>query len=74
MLHVNRIVFGTRDPAGGGVPANPHSDADDNKKFRLPFSCGLALVLAALPVILLGVYIPDPLHDLLALAAGALTR
>jgi hydrogenase-4 component F len=74
MLHVNRIVFGTQEPNGGGDPANPHSTADDNKMFRLPVSCGFALVLAALPVLLLGVYIPRPVHDLLALAAGALTR
>ena len=74
MLHVNRIVFGAREPAEGGAPANPISNAEDNRKFYLPFSCGLALVLAALPVFLLGIYIPHPLNDLLALAASALTR
>jgi hypothetical protein len=37
-----------------------------------PVTCRLAVVGAALPVILLGVYIPAPLHDLLQLAARQL--
>ena len=42
---------------------------------RLPFSCtAVALVLAAVPVLVLGVYVPEPLHKLLAMAAAALTR
>jgi hypothetical protein len=38
----------------------------------LPVSCRLAVVVAALPVILLGVYIPVPVHDLPQLAARQL--
>jgi hydrogenase-4 component F len=62
MAHVNRMVFGAAD------------DAPPETGFRLPFSVGLVLVLAAVPVLVLGVYVPKPLHDLLLLAAGALTR
>jgi hydrogenase-4 component F len=62
LLHINRMVFGA--PATT-APA---------KRFRLPFSCGLTLVLAATPVLVLGLYMPQPLHDLLALAATALTK
>src|SRR5580700_9083810 len=55
MWHVNRMAFGR--------PAT-HYVAES-----LPVSCRLAVVVAALPVILLGVYIPVPVHDLLQLAA-----
>lgn len=66
MLHINRMVFGA---AGQG-----ESEAASVAKFHLPFSCNLALILAAVPVVLLGVYIPKPLNDLLAQAAAALTK
>ena len=62
MVHVNRMVFG----------AGEESSAETG--FRLPFSVGLVLLLTAVPVLVLGVYVPRPLHDLLVLAAGALTR
>ncbi|MFZ1908249.1 MAG: proton-conducting transporter membrane subunit, partial [Burkholderiales bacterium] len=62
MTHVNRMAFGAADVAPGEV------------EFRLPFSVGLVLVLAAVPVLVLGAYVPKPLHDLLLQAAGALTR
>jgi hydrogenase-4 component F len=58
MWHVNRMAFGR--------PAT-HYVAES-----LPVSCRLAVVVAALPVILLGVYIPVPVHDLLQLAARQL--
>jgi hypothetical protein len=32
------------------------------------------LIVAAVPMFVLGVYVPKPLHDLLALAATALTH
>jgi len=32
------------------------------------------MVLAAIPVIVLGLYVPPPLHDLIAAAAAALGR
>jgi hydrogenase-4 component F len=66
MAHVNRMVF-TKPETG-----NYTTDTADT--FRLPFSCRLALFLAAVPVLVLGVYVPEPLHDLLTLAAAAVTK
>ncbi|HUX74261.1 MAG TPA: proton-conducting transporter membrane subunit [Steroidobacteraceae bacterium] len=71
MAHLNRMVFGVSANAEAQQShAVPHAAA----AFRLPFSCRLAMILAALPVLVLGVYVPKPLHDLLTLAAAALTR
>lgn len=64
MVHVNRMVFGAAEGA---------TEAEEPAA-RLPFSVVLVLVLAAVPVLVLGVYVPAPLHDLLVQAAGALTR
>ena len=72
MLHVNRMVFGA--PAGDDSSTQAVMAEQDTEAARLPFSCGLTLALAAAPVLVLGVYIPRPLHELLALAVGALTR
>ena len=62
MAHLNRMVFGA--PASAtpeqDIPGRKHAET-----FRLPFSCRLALILAAVPVLVLGVYVPKPLHDLL---------
>ena len=71
MAHLNRMVF--------GAPANRRAGTETFRgetaeTFRLPFSCRLALILAAVPVLVLGVYVPKPLHDLLTMAAAALTR
>ncbi len=72
MAHVNRMVFGAE---GEGDTARPGAAGQREAPApRLPFSCRLALVLAAIPVAVLGVYIPRPLHDLLASAAAALGR
>ncbi len=54
MNHVSRMVF-------GGDP--------DRSGERLPGSVWLTLVLAIIPVIVLGLYIPDALHRLVELAA-----
>ena len=59
MWHVNRMVFG---------------QADGNAQVCLPASCLTALVFAAAPVILFGVYMPAPVHELLRLGAAALGR
>jgi len=69
MLHINRMVFGAREDA---VPTNAHSSG--KKEQKLPLSCRLTLLLAAVPVLVLGIYIPKPLHDLLTQAAAALTK
>lgn len=60
LLHVNRMVFGR--PAGD--PATVHA--------ALPFTCVLTLILAAIPVLVLGMYQPEWLHTLLTLAASVL--
>jgi hydrogenase-4 component F len=61
LLHVNRMVFG-RPP--DDLAPTPHS--------ALPATCVLTLVVAAIPVVVLGVYQPEWLHTLLALAASTL--
>ena len=71
MVHVNRMVFGA---SANAASEQNHSGSEIVGTFRLPFSCRLALILAAVPVLVLGVYIPKPLHDLLTMAAAALTR
>lgn len=71
MLHLNRMVFGA---ASNGTLEETPPGAHTAAAFRLPFSCRLALILAAVPVLVLGVYIPRPLHDLLRLAATAVAR
>jgi hypothetical protein len=38
----------------------------------LPFTCVLTLILAAIPILMLGVYQPESLHTLLTLAASNL--
>ena len=71
LAHVNRMVFG----APASPPPEPgHSRPEAIATSRVPFSCELALVLAAIPVLVLGVYVPKPLQDLLTMAAAALTR
>ena len=59
LFHVNRIVFGR--------PESLQKDAT-----ALPVTSGLALVLAIIPVIVLGVWIPAPIHSLLSLAGASL--
>jgi hydrogenase-4 component F len=74
MLHINRMVFGAPENKNNGPPEKHHSEPQPVETFHLPFSCRLALILAAVPVLVLGVYIPKPLHDLLTQAAAALTK
>lgn len=57
MNHVGRMVFGSDEI---NHPVRPGS---------LPVSCRITLIIAAIPVIVLGVYIPGTLHKLIALAA-----
>lgn len=71
MTHLNRMVFGAPASAMG---ERKHTGPETAETFHLPFSCRLALILAAVPVLVLGVYVPKPLHDLLTLAADAVTR
>jgi hydrogenase-4 component F len=55
--HVSRML--------GGEPSSP-------TRFRLPATCALALVLAAIPVIVLGFWMPNLLVDALQAAARVL--
>ena len=72
MLQVNRIVFGAPEDEQPVSLVTVHAEGEQGVPFRLPFSCRLALILGAVPILLLGFYIPAPLHSLLALAGGAL--
>jgi len=60
LLHVNRMVFG----APGSLPAE--------RRPRLPATAGAALLLAAVPVVVLGLYQPVWLSHVLAVAASNL--
>jgi hydrogenase-4 component F len=60
LSHVNRMVFGR--PTGARTPA------------AVPGACVAALAVAAIPVIVFGLYTPQPLDALLRLAAAALAR
>jgi hydrogenase-4 component F len=63
LYHLNRMVFGLPQPATAEM-----------LPIKLPLTCTLALVLAAIPVVVFGVYIPERLHALLQMAAARLTR
>ncbi len=62
MNHINRLVFATEAPGTGPgeIPATPKP---------LPVSLKITFVLAAIPVVVLGIYIPESLQQLLLLAA-----
>jgi hydrogenase-4 component F len=60
LRHVNRMVFGQPPEHAASAHA------------ALPFTCVLTLVLAAIPILALGVYQPESLHGLLTLAAAQL--
>lgn len=58
LLHVNGMLFGKPDPL--------------STTLAIPATCRTAVVLAVIPVAVLGVYIPGPVHSLLTLAAQQL--
>jgi len=60
LFHINRIVFGKPTNLAGGT--------------TLGTTNIVAMVLAAIPVILLGLYLPDSLYELLRFAAASLGR
>jgi hydrogenase-4 component F len=59
MLQVNRMSFGEPEWRLEHAP-------------NVPLTCRIAVIGAALPVVVFGVYIPGPMHTLLALAAQQL--
>ncbi|MGA9883467.1 MAG: proton-conducting transporter membrane subunit [Candidatus Acidiferrales bacterium] len=58
MRQVNRMAFGRPDLADAHVV--------------IPKTCRVAILAAALPVAVLGIYVPGPIHSLLVLAAQQL--
>jgi hydrogenase-4 component F len=58
MLQVNRMVF--------GVPEH------EIRAVIVPRSCKMTLAFAAIPLVIIGVYVPGPLYDLLKAAARAM--
>ena len=58
LLQVNRMAFGRAEPPLVRV--------------AVPNSCRIAIIAACVPVVVLGIYIPGPLHSLLVLAAQQL--
>lgn len=58
MFHINRMTFST--PLGS-VPAT-----------ALPLSCSATLAVAAIPLVVIGIYVPPALQDLLHAAATAM--
>ncbi len=60
MFHVNRMVFG--------------KPPENMVKVALPKTAVISLTMALVPVIVLGLYIPDSLYKLLRLAAASLGR
>jgi hydrogenase-4 component F len=57
MSHVNRMAFG----AGEGLMA-----------LRIPVACKATIVLAGLPLVVIGIYVPGPFYALLRAAAAAM--
>lgn len=82
LAQVNRMVFG-RPPGAAAAPsgdleASGHGHgtdegADSPIRPRLPATVTLTLVLAAIPILVLGVYQPASLHTLASMAASSLT-
>ncbi|HEY6387942.1 MAG TPA: proton-conducting transporter membrane subunit [Candidatus Acidoferrum sp.] len=58
MLHINRMVFGVAE--------------QEKRAAIVPMSCKATLALAAIPLVIIGIYIPTPLFNLLRAAAGAM--
>ncbi|MGH9716196.1 MAG: proton-conducting transporter membrane subunit [Candidatus Acidiferrales bacterium] len=58
MLQVNRMAFGR--------PDRPHA------RVGAPQTCRIAVLVAAVPVAMFGIYVPGPVHSLLVLAAQQL--
>jgi hydrogenase-4 component F len=58
MFHVNRMAFSAPIPNASVL--------------AMPVSCKITLALAAIPLIIIGIYVPAPLQDLLRAAATAM--
>jgi len=58
MFHINRMVFGL--PSSNRAP------------FSAPLPCKATLAVAAVPLLVIGIYVPGPLQRLLMAAASAM--
>jgi hydrogenase-4 component F len=58
MFHINRMVFGL--PSSNFAP------------FSAPLPCKATLAVAAVPLLVIGIYVPGPLQRLLMAAASAM--
>ena len=81
MLHINRMAFGvqgrdtrfTAGPSSFGTPGGPTAEPSlPGTLAAPPLSCKATLALAAIPLLVIGIYIPTPLQNLLTAAARAM--
>jgi hydrogenase-4 component F len=81
LFHINRMVFG-RAVDGVTIAAvpnppsheAPHHHGPAAAALTLPHSCSAILLVAGALVVVLGVYLPSPLHQLLRMASATLHR
>ena len=76
MLHINRMAFGVSggDTRLSEAPSSVRA-LSGNLRGALavpPLSCKATLALAAIPLIVIGIYVPAPLQNLLTAAARAM--
>ena len=57
LLHVNRMVLGRPEEKVAPAPG-------------IPLTCSITLFAAAIPVVVFGLYVPSPMHELLIRAAA----
>ncbi|NOY53918.1 MAG: hydrogenase 4 subunit F [Deltaproteobacteria bacterium] len=62
MNHVSRMVFGSA----------PTIEGEGERPEPLPLSCRTTMIFAAVPILVLGIFIPGPLEKLITLAATTL--
>jgi len=69
LFHINRMVFGRPHEA---LLETLHQESNDmsHRVDRLPATCIVALVIAGLLTLFLGLYLPAPVHTLLRMAAS----
>jgi hypothetical protein len=67
------MVFGENKHKKTAVLSNNHFELGEGK-YNIPFSCRLTLIITAVPVLVLGFYIPQSLHNLLTQAAAILAK
>ncbi len=74
MYHINRMVFGSPEISLMDDRTLLFGRSIIPKRNILPLTCIIALIVTVIPVILLGVYLPDQLYQLLHQAAASLGR